>query len=78
MRNHLADTRAQGGRNLVSLFIGVMVAAIVAVQVVIPVISDAVASSNVSGIEATVLGLVTTFIALLLLISVASPLMRRV
>lgn len=73
------DDRGQaGGRNLVSLFIGVMVAAIVAVQVVIPVITDAIASSNVSGIEATILGLVTTFIALLLLISVASPLMRRV
>lgn len=55
-----------------------MIAAVIAIQVVIPVISDALASSNVSGITATILGLVTTFIALLLLISVASPLMRRV
>lgn len=78
MHNESRHDRGQGGSNLVSLFIGVMIAAVIAIQVVIPVINDALASSNVSGITATILGLVTTFIGLLLLISVASPLMRRV
>lgn len=66
-----------GGGNLVSLFIGVMIALVVAVQVVIPVINDAIASSNVTGTTATILGLVSTFIALLVLLAVVSPLMRR-
>jgi hypothetical protein len=63
------------GTNLVGLFIGIMVAAIVGVQVAIPVVQDAI--SNLSGTEATVAGLIPLFIVLLLLIALASPLMRR-
>lgn len=72
------SNRGQTGTNLVSLIIGIMIAAVVGIEVVIPVINDALASSNVSGTAATVLGLLTTFIALLLLVAVASPLMRRI
>jgi hypothetical protein len=70
--------RGQMGGNMVQLFIGVMVAAVLGVQVVIPVINDAINTANVSGTEQTILGLLGTFVALLLLISLASPLMRRV
>ena len=66
------------GGNLVSLFIGVLIAAIVAIQVFIPVVNDAIASSSVDGTTATVLGLLGLFASLLVLISLASPLMRQV
>lgn len=71
-----AANRAQ--TNLVGLFIGVLIAAIVAIQVFIPVVNDAIASSNVSGTTETILSLLGLFSALLLLISLASPLMRRI
>lgn len=57
--------------------IGVLISVIVGVQVVIPVVNDAIASSNVSGTTQTVLGLIPLFIGLLILIGVAAPLMRR-
>ncbi|WP_148414920.1 hypothetical protein [Haloferax sp. KTX1] len=72
------DAYDRGQTNLVGLFIGLMIAAIVAIQVFIPVVNDAIASSNVTGTEATILGLLPLFAALLLLIALASPLMRRI
>jgi hypothetical protein len=69
--------RAQG-TNLVGLFIGLMIAAIVALQVMIPVVYDAINSSNLSGTEKTVAELIPLFAVLLLLIALASPLMRRI
>lgn len=71
------DNQAQS-TNLVGLFIGLMIAAIVAIQVFIPVVQDAISSSNVTGTSATVLELLPLFAALLLLIALASPLMRRI
>lgn len=71
------DGRAQAG-NLVSLMIGVLIAAIVTIQVFIPTVNDAVASSSVSGTAATILELLPLFAALLVMIALASPLMRRV
>lgn len=68
--------RGQG--NIGSLFIGVMVAAILGVGVAIPVILDVIESSNVTGTTATVLDLVPLFVGLLLLVALAGPLMRRV
>ena len=70
------DNRGQS--NLVGLFIGLMIAAIVAIQVFIPVVMDSISSSNISGTEKTILELLPLFAALLLLIALASPLMRRV
>lgn len=74
------DTRAQmgGAGNLVGLFIGILIAAIVAINVFIPVVNDAISSSNVSGTEGTILGLLPLFGALLVMIALAAPLMRRV
>lgn len=74
-RDLARDNRAQAG-NLVSLVIGVMIAAIVVMQVFIPVILDA--QTNLTGTEATISGLLPLFGVLLVLISLASPLMRRV
>ena len=68
--------RAQA--NITRLVIGVMIAAIVVIQVFIPTVQDALASANVSGTEATILGLLPLFAALLILIALASPLMSRV
>ncbi|WP_458260321.1 hypothetical protein [Haloparvum sp. AD34] len=73
---HRGAQRAQS--NMVGLFIGVLISAIVVVQVFIPVVNDAIASSNVSGTTKTILELLGLFAALLLLIALASPLMRRV
>jgi hypothetical protein len=67
--------RAQG--NLTSLFIGIMVAAIMGVAVVIPVVQDIISDANLSGTVATIVELIPLFIGLLLLVSLASPLMRR-
>lgn len=78
--NMAGSDRAQS-TNLVGLFIGLMIAAIVAVQVFIPVVLDAIASldeNNTSSTTITVLDLLPLFAALLLLIALASPLMRRI
>ena len=74
-RSLAADTSGQ--TNLASLFIGIMIAAIVCVRVFIPVVQGAIEDSNVSGTEKTILELLPMFAALLLLIALASPLMRR-
>lgn len=75
------DDRAQmgGGTNLVGLFMGLLIAAIVAVSVFIPVVNDAIAQqTDLSGNVQTILELLPLFAALLLLIALAAPLMRRV
>lgn len=80
MAKLMADEKAQmgGGTNLVGLFMGLLIAAIVAVSVFIPVVTDAIANSSVSGNTKTILDLLPLFAALLLLIALAAPLMRRV
>lgn len=55
-----------------------MVAAILGIGVAIPVILDVIEDANVTGTTETVLGLVPLFVALLLLVALAGPLMRRV
>jgi hypothetical protein len=72
---HEMDNRAQ--TNLTGLMIGILIAAIVAIQVFIPVVNDAIASSNATGTTKTILELLPLFAALLVLVSQASPLMRR-
>lgn len=73
----LADSRAQGGSNLVRLIIGVMISVVIGVAVAIPVINDTIASSNISGTTLLIVGLIPTFIGLMLLVSTVSPLMNR-
>lgn len=67
--------RAQG--NLAGLVIGITISAVVAVAVAIPVINDVTASSNATGTTKTVLDLLDLFVALLILVAIASPLMSR-
>jgi len=75
----MTDARGQTGTgNLVGLFIGILIAAIVAINVFIPVVNDAIASSNVTGTEKTILDLLPLFGSLLVMIALAAPLMRRV
>lgn len=69
------DNRGQG--NLAGLFVGVMVAAIIGIAVVIPVINDVIADANLSGTTETIVTLIPLFVALLLIIALAGPLMRR-
>jgi hypothetical protein len=76
-RSLATDARAQG-TNLVSLFIGILIAAVIGISVAIPVINDTIANANLSGTTATVVGLLDLFIGLMLLVGLASPLMRRV
>lgn len=74
-----AENRGQAGsQNLVGLFIGLMIASIVAIEVFIPVVLDASANSNVSGTTGRILELLPLFAVLLLLIALAGPVMGRV
>jgi len=70
------DDRAQG--NLTSLIIGVLIAAIVVIEVFIPTVLDMLATSNASGTTQTILELLPLFAGLLIMISLAAPLMRRI
>lgn len=70
-------TRGQG-TNLSGLFMGILVAAIIGVAVVIPVILDVVNNSSATGNTLTILNLLPLFVALLLLVALAGPVMRRV
>lgn len=72
-----AYDRGQG--NLIRLFLGVAVAFIVGAAVVIPIINDTISSTNFTNpMTETILGYTPEFIALLLLMAVAAPMMRRV
>jgi hypothetical protein len=72
--------RAQmgGGTNLAGLIIGIVIAAVIGIAVGIPVINDVINDSNASGTTKTILDLLDLFIGLLILVAIASPLMRRV
>lgn len=77
LRDKRRAARAQSS-NMVGLFIGLMIAAIVALQVFIPVVNDAINTANLTSTQQTVVDLLPLFAVLLLLIALASPLMRRV
>ena len=61
-----------------SLIIGIMIAAIVALQVFVPVVNDMIASSGIDGATLQIAEPLPLFASLLLLIAMAGPLMRRV
>lgn len=70
------DEKAQSS-NLTGLIVGIAVAAIVGVGVGIPIINDVIASSNMSGITATVVGFIPVMLGLLIFVATASPIMSR-
>jgi len=55
-----------------------MIAAIVALQVFVPVVNDMIASAGIDGTTLQIAELLPLFASLLLLIAMAGPLMRRV
>lgn len=60
------------------MFIGLMIAALVVLQVFIPVTNEMIASSGIDGTTLQVAELLPLFASLILLIAMAGPLMRRV
>lgn len=66
-----------GQSNLTGLIVGIAVAGIVGVGVGIPLINDVIASSNLTGITATVVGFIPVMLGLLIFVATASPIMRR-
>ena len=60
------------------MFIGILIAAIVVLQVFIPVIDEMIASSGIDGTTLQVAELLPLFASLILLIAMAGPLIRRV
>ena len=60
------------------MFIGILIAALVVLQVFIPVTTDMIASSGIDGTTLQIAELLPLFASLLLLIAMAGPLMRRV
>lgn len=66
-----------GAGNLVALVVGIAVAVIVAVGVAIPITNDVIASSNLTGITATVVGFIPVMLGLLVFVATAAPIMRR-
>ena len=57
---------------MVGTIIGLVVAIIVLVAVAIPVTTDVIASANLTGVTATVVGLIPLFLGLLGLLMVAA------
>jgi len=76
MRTRGNRGQAAGG-NLVALVVGIAVAVIVAVGVAIPITNDVIASSNLTGITATVVGFIPVMLGLLIFVATAAPIMRR-
>lgn len=68
----------RGQTNLTSLYMGLLVAGIVAIAVFIPVLNDVINSANLTGTTATIAGYLPLFGILLLLVAMVAPLMRRV
>lgn len=68
----------RGQMNLTGLFIGILVSGIVAMGIFIPIWNDMMASANLTGITDTVFGYVPLFVALMLLVGIAGPLMKTV
>lgn len=61
---------------LIALVVSILVATVIAVQVVIPVLTEAIAKSGVDGPAATVLGLLPLFVGVMLLLGISGPLTR--
>lgn len=72
------DSRGQvGGTNIVRLMVGVAVAVLVGVGVAVPIINDVIADGNLSSIEETIAGFISTIIILVIFMAAASPIMGR-
>lgn len=76
-RKAAMDSRAQTGTGgLIRLVIGIAVAVIVAVGVAIPIVNDVIASANLTGLTALVVGFIPVMIAVLIFVGTVSPIMN--
>lgn len=57
--------------NIVDVIMGIIIVVIMVSAAAIPVIQDVLNNANISGIPATILGLVPVFLSLLALIAIA-------
>lgn len=73
----LVEQRAQTGGNLVGLVIGIAVAVIVGVGVSIPIVNDVIASANLSGLTATIVGFIPVMLGVLIFVATVGPIMQR-
>lgn len=71
------DRGQVSGGNLVGLAIGIAVAVIVTVGVAIPITNDVIASSNLTGITALIVGFIPVMLGLMVFVATAAPIMAR-
>jgi len=64
--------------SLPKILIGLIIAAVVGGGAALPIIVELINESGASGVLATVLGIIPLFVALILLLAFAGPVMRRV
>ena len=64
------NRHAQGG--MVSFFIGMLIAVIVAVGVTLPVVQDVIDNASITGTAGTILSYVPVLLVLVLLVAIAS------
>ena len=60
----------KGQNYLVGAFIGIMIATIVGISVTIPVVSDAIENSSLSGTSATLAGYIPLLLVVVLIVAV--------
>ena len=63
------DKKAQNG--LSGAFIGIMIAVIIGVGIAIPVITDTITNSSLTGMTATIVNYIPLMLAVVLLVAVA-------
>lgn len=71
------DRAQMGGGNLIRLVIGIAVAVIVTVGVAIPITNDVIASANLTGLTATVVGFIPVMLGVLIFVATVAPIMNR-
>jgi len=68
----LKGQMAMGGGGLVAFVVGYLVFLIVDINVAIPVVEQAITAGNLTGLVATIVGIIPTFLAILPLVVLAA------
>jgi len=72
MKSDSLDKKGQASGGTIQFVVGIVVLVIVVAVVAIPVVNDSIDSSNVSGTDATILGVTTTLLAVLIIVMIAN------
>lgn len=67
-----------GQGSLAKVLLGLIIAVVIGGGAALPILVELIDSSGATGITATVLGITPLFVALLLLLAFAGPVMRRI